>query len=228
MHDFQPELEAIAERFADYRSRGLKCFATSSFQTNSVALLHVIATVAPEVTVYFVNTGFHFAETLAFRDQLAKDLGITVRSVRSTMPRIHQRDGSGKLLFACDPDRCCHINKVEPLEPAILTHDVWVNGVRASQSATRAAMKVEARGRHGVLRYHPMLQWTPLMVHQYLEQHELPRHPLEAEGYFSVGCQPCTRKLDLESGLDDRGGRWFGMKKTECGLHLGVETEENA
>jgi len=85
---------------------------------------------------------------------------------------------------------------------------------------------VEARGRHGILRYHPLLRWTPLMVHQYLEQHDLPRHPMEDEGYFSVGCQPCTRKLDLSGGLDDRGGRWFGQKKTECGLHLGVESEE--
>jgi phosphoadenosine phosphosulfate reductase len=217
--DFAPLLADIEERFADYRARGLKVFATSSFQTNSVVLLHLVSRYAPEVPVYFLNTGFHFPETLAFRDQLARDLGLTIRAVRSPVPRAQQRSADGRLLFTSDPDYCCHLNKVLPLEPVLLSHDVWVNGVRASQSSVRKAMKVEQPAAHGTLRYHPLLGWDSQMVHQYLTDNDLPRHPLEDEGYFSVGCRPCTRKLDAEALYDERTGRWFGLKKTECGLH---------
>ncbi len=222
MTDFQPHLDQIAARLDGYRQRGSRMFSTSSFQTNSVVLLHIISTLAPEVPVYFLNTGFCFAETLEFRDSLAARLGLTVRQVSSPVPRLQQRDERGRLLFASDPDFCCHLNKVAPLEPVLHAHDVWINGVRASQSETRAAMKVEQHARHGTLRFHPVLKWTSKMVWEYRELHDLPAHPLEAQGYFSIGCQPCTRRPlgeDACEALDDRSGRWSGLKKTECGLH---------
>ena len=219
MTDFAPLLEDIEARLDGYRQRGLKMFATSSFQTNSVVLLHLLSRFGRDVPVIFLNTGFHFPETLAFRDDLAERFGLTIRAVASPIPRSQQRDASGRLLFASDPDYCCHLNKVLPMEPVLAENDVWINGVRASQSSVRKAMKVEQPAAHGTFRYHPLLGWDSQMVHQYLSDNDLPRHPLEAQGYFTVGCRPCTRKLDAEALYDERTGRWFGLKKTECGLH---------
>ena len=228
MLDFGPKIARVRTRLDDYRSRGMRVFATSSFQSNSVVLLHLISRLDASIPVYFLDTGYHFADTFRFRDDLAARLGLEIRALRSSVSRIQQRDGAGRLLFTSDPDYCCHLNKVLPLEPVLLTHDVWVNGVRASQSANRAAMGEEARGRHGILRYHPLLDWTAKDVHYYIEAHQLPRHPLENENYFSIGCRPCTRRMDPEQLYDDRGGRWFGMKKTECGLHMGVVNEQDS
>lgn len=217
MQDFTPHLEPIAAQLAEFKARGLRLFSTSSFQTNSVPLLHILSVLAPDVPVYFLNTGFLFPETLAFRDALAARLGLTVRSVASSTSRLHQVGPDGRFLFASDPDLCCHLNKVVPMEPVLAAHDVWINGVRASQSETRAKMAVLQPLAEGKLRYHPMLGWSSKMIYQYIEQHGLPRHPLEDAGYQSIGCQPCTRTWAAD--LDDRGGRWQGLKKNECGLH---------
>jgi len=219
MEDFRPRLERIRAEIDAYRAGGRRLFATSSFQTNSVVLLHILGQVAPDVPVYFLNTGYHFPETLSFRRALGALFGLAVRDVISPVPRIQQRGDGGKLLFAVDPDYCCHLNKVLPLEPVLMAHDVWINGVRATQSATRAGMGREQPAKYDTVRYHPLLDWDSPMVHAYLQAHDLPRHPLEDEGYFSVGCRPCTRKLDPEAFYDDRTGRWFGLNKTECGLH---------
>jgi phosphoadenosine phosphosulfate reductase len=221
--DFTEQLALIDQELTGYRGRGLRMFSTSSFQTNSVVLLHILSELAPEVPVYFLDTGYHFPETLAFREDLASRFGLEIRNLRSAFSRIEQRDPQGRLLFASDPDRCCELNKVLPLDPVLAAHDLWINGVRGSQSANRAAMGREASGRGDTLRYHPLMGWDARMVHYYIEQNELPRHPLEAQGYFSMGCMPCTRRPSAE-GSDDRSGRWFGMNKTECGLHLGVES----
>ena len=97
-----------------------------------------------------------------------------------------------------------------------MTHDIWINGVRADQNANRKSMKSEQKGAHGVTRFHPMLDWDNKMIFKYHAEHNLPSHFLEKKGYLSIGCEPCTRKFDFEN---NRDGRWFGMKKTECGLH---------
>ena len=214
----------IASRFAAFRADGKRLFATSSFQSNSVVLLSLLSRFAPEVPVYFLDTGYHFPETLAFRDTLALRLGLRVETVRSPVPRDLQRDPRGRLLYSTDPDHCCHLNKVLPLEPVIHTHDVWVAGVRGGQSATRAQMGEDGTGRHGIARFHPILRWDARMVHAYVTAHDLPSHPLEPQGYLSVGCHPCTRSLwdGGYAATGERGGRWGGMKKTECGLHMGV------
>lgn len=217
MIDFGSKVEAIRAQLDAFRAQRLRCFATSSFQTQSVPLLHLLSLYAPDIPIYFLNTGYLFPETLAFRDQLARDWGLTVRCLRSGVPRAQQRGTDGRFLFASDPDACCDLNKVAPLEPVLAAHDVWINGVRATQSSVRAAMKALQPTRQGVLRYHPLLDWDARMVHYYIEQNGLPRHPLEDAGYGSIGCQPCTRRLSAE--LDDRGGRWQGLGKTECGLH---------
>lgn len=103
------------------------------------------------------------------------------------------------------------------MEKVMLEHDVWINGVRGQQSAVRQAMKVEQPAKHGVLRFHPMLDWDAKKVFEYLAKHDLPAHPLENEGYLSIGCEPCTRKLTPD--MMEREARWYGLKKTECGLN---------
>lgn len=221
-------IERIRTEIVAYREDGQRMFATSSFQSNSVVLLHLLSRFAPEVPVYFLQTGYHFPETLRFRRELARRFGLDVRDLRSSLSRHLQVSGQGRLLFADDPDRCCHINKVVPMDPILVGHDVWISGVRGSQSATRAAMGRTATGRKGVTRYHPIIDWHARDVYQYVQAHELPAHPLEAEGYLSVGCAPCTRRPIDEPDLGgppapvdgERAGRWAGMNKTECGLHL--------
>jgi phosphoadenosine phosphosulfate reductase len=189
-----------------------------------VVLLDLLHRFAPEVPVYFLDTGYHFPETLRWRDALAVRFGLRVVSLRSPVGRLQQRDRTGRLLFVSDPDHCCHLNKVLPLEPIILSSDVWVSGVRSGQTSARAQMGWEGTGRHGIVRFHPLIDWDARMVHQYVEGRDLPVHPLDGEGFISVGCQPCTRRWT--DGLDthDRGGRWLGSKKTECGLHTGVKS----
>jgi len=225
MDDFTAALAEIQDKLDGYRKQNLRMFATSSFQTNSVVLLHILSTIAPDVPVYFLNTGFHFPETLMFRDDLRSRLGLDVRDVFSSIPRHQQRVGAGRFLFTSDPDTCCHINKIASLEPVLQSHDVWINGIRAGQSATRQAMKRQQRAR-GVLRFHPILKWSEQMVADYILRHDLPRHPLDSAGYGSVGCRPCTRRPSASSALDDRGGRWAGLNKTECGLHTVLATPD--
>lgn len=215
MRDYSALLGPIREKMAAYAAAGQRVFATTSCQSNSVVLLHVLSEVAPGTPVYFMNTGYHFPETLSFRRALAERFGLEIRDLISTVPRLHQRSG-GRLLFTSDPDYCCHINKIEPLEPVLQAHDIWVNGIRAGQSAVRRAMKIEQPAR-GVLRYHPLLRWDDGVVEDYIRDNGLPAHPLAATGYPSVGCRPCTRAPGADA--DERGGRWVGLKKTECGLH---------
>lgn len=214
--DFEKELAEIKELLNEFQTQEKKIFATSSFQTNSVALLHIVSVLAPKTPIYMLNTGFLFPETLDFKDQLVKEFGLNVQMLRSETPRLQQRDSKGRFLFVSDTDTCCHINKITPLKPIIARNDVWINGIRASQSSTRKAMK-KLQETKRILRYHPMLNWSSPMIYAYIEENNLPKHPLEEEGYVSIGCRPCTQKW--ADSLDGRGGRWAGQNKTECGLH---------
>ncbi len=212
------QIEEIRKYIFAYKERGLKLFTTSSFQSHSVVLLHLLSRIDKTIPVYFIQTGYHFPETLEYRDQITALLGLNLHSVSSSTAKINQRDSSGKLLFASDPDYCCYLNKVAPLETVLAEYDVWINGVRADQSAVRKNFELEEKAKFGTIRFHPMLDWSGKMIYAYLNEYKIPRHPLEAQGYFSIGCEPCTRKPDLET--DERNGRWFGLKKTECGLNL--------
>ena len=211
------QVEKIHEQLTEYQSKGLRLFTTCSFQSHSLALLHIISSFDKNIPVYFINTGFHFPETLSFRDAVCNLLGIKVINLFSPTPKSMQKDSDGKLLFASDPDYCCYLNKTLPVEPLLKEFDIWINGVRGDQSAVRKMMKVEEPTPFRALRFHPVLDWNPKQIHEYLKQHKLPRHPLEEKGYLSIGCEPCTTKVDLSG--DERTGRWFGLNKTECGLN---------
>ncbi len=211
------DFEAFQQQIKKYQDQGLRLFTTSSFQSHSLVLLHMVSRVEADIPVYFINTGYHFPETMAFRDAVAKDFGLKVINLRPLVSKDLQRDEQGRLLFTSDPDHCCYLNKTQPVDGLLRTFDVWVNGVRADQSAVRAAMKVEQEAPHGVIRFHPMLDWTSKMIYEYQKAHNLPTHPLEEKGYFSIGCEPCTRKIDPE--MMEREARWYGLNKVECGLH---------
>jgi len=206
----------IKEKIEDYESRGLRLFVSSSFQTHSLVLLHIISRIDNKIPVYFINTGFLFPETIAFRDQIAELFGLNVINLNPDMAKSAQRDKDGKFLFTTNPSLCCRINKVMPLDKLLPEYDIWINGVRADQSSVRKKMLVEQAAPHNTLRFHPMLDWTKPEIFKYLKEHNIPHHPLDAQGYSSIGCEPCTRKLLLG---DDRAARWFGMNKTECGLN---------
>ncbi len=142
---------------------------------------------------------------------------LNVIDLKPETPKIMQLDTDGKLLFTSDPDHCCYLNKIQPMESVLMEYDVWINGVRAEQNANRSDMGLEENARHNVIRFHPLIDWSARHIFEYRKKHNLPEHPLEAKGYFSIGCEPCTRKLDLE--MQEREARWYGLNKTECGLN---------
>ncbi len=213
--EIQQQLDKVEQYLSRYRSENKKVFASSSFQTHSIPLLHILATLDKTIPVYFLDTGFHFRETLDFRDHITGRLNLNVISVTSPMSKIHQRDRQGRFFFCSDTNYCCHLNKVLPLEPTLHEFDVWITGVRRDQSKVRKHMDFEAKGPHGTTRFHPMLDWTSKMIYEYRKTFALPEHPMEKEGYLSVGCAPCTQKYLG----DERAARWAGQSKVECGLH---------
>ena len=209
--------DEIKGKIDSYLSQGKKIFTSSSFQTHSIPLLHIISRVDSSIPVYFLNTGYHFPETIDFKDQVAKLLNLNVVNLRPDTPKNMQLDPDGKVLFTSDPDHCCYLNKTQPMEQVLMLHDVWINGIRAEQNSYRGALKLEEKAKHNVIRFHPMIGWSNKDIFDYRKQYNLPEHPSESKGYFSIGCEPCTRKLDLE--MQEREARWYGLNKTECGLN---------
>ncbi len=195
---------------------------TSSFGADSAALLHLVSEVAPQVPVLFLDTGYHFEQTLQFRRELARDLGLTVLDVRPDLSVAQQDQRFGQALYQRDPDACCGMRKTAPLRTMLANFDGWATGVRRVQTPERAATPVvEARQHAGrwLVKVAPLADWTDEQVDDYLDEHDLPRHPLVEQGYPSIGCEPCTRPVT--NGADPRAGRWASFDgKTECGIHL--------
>lgn len=192
----------------------------SSFGAESGVLLALAADIDPSVPVLFLETGQHAPETLAYRHRLAAALGLrNVRDVRPTPGALDQRDPDG-ILHAFDPDACCALRKVEPLEWALQPFAAWVTGRKRHQAATRAALPVieQVDGRTKV---NPLAHWTGAMIEAEFARHGLPRHPLTARGFASIGCAPCTRAV--QPGADPRSGRWAATGKIECGIHRPTE-----
>ena len=218
MAEQNPEIlvEQIRQKLEGYKTSGKKAFISSSFQSHSIPLLHIVSRIDKDIPVYFLNTGFHFPETIAFRYEIEKLLGINIIDAISPVSKTGQRDEQGKFFFVNNPDHCCYLNKVLPLEPIIEKHDVWINGVRRDQTKFRSTLQEEEMLKDGKIRYHPMLDWTSKMIWEYRIAHNLPEHPLEAKGYLSIGCMPCTRSINDVT--TERDGRWAGQSKEECGI----------
>jgi phosphoadenosine phosphosulfate reductase len=179
--------------------------------------------------VLFIDTGFHFPETLAFKDEIVKQWDLDLVELRGEHGSAErQAEIYGPKLYERDPDRCCQINKVEPLQPALEGYDGWISGLRRDQSPLRAQTPiVEAqmlRSGSEILKVHPLARWTKEQVAGYVREHEIPTHPLLEKGFASIGCWPCTRAV--RNGEAERDGRWDGLGKTECGIHtFGKQTE---
>ena len=211
------EFDQIKNKIQEYKSQNKKMFATSSFQTHSIVMLHIISKIDNTIPIYFINTGFLFPETISYKDKIAKLFNLKVIDTVPLIPKNLQKDMAGNLFFTSDPDYCCYLNKTQPMEPVLYEHDIWINGVRADQTEVRSKMPVEQEAKNNVIRFHPMLDWTKQKIFKYIKDNNLPHHPLDEKGYVSIGCEPCTRKIVL--GQDERTARWFGLNKTECGLN---------
>jgi phosphoadenosine phosphosulfate reductase len=188
----------------------------SSFGTESAVLLHMVSKIDPATPIIFLDTGRLFAQTMLYRNELAKSLGLTdIRTAKPHAWRLAQEDPD-RLLSYSDPDLCCWIRKVEPLDEALTPFSAWITGRKRGQAATRSRMAAfEADA--GRIKVNPLLDWSAKDVADYLEQNGLPPHPLVAEGYPSIGCVPCTTRV--RAGEDARAGRWRGSSKVECGIH---------
>lgn len=194
----------------------------ASFQAESTAILHMVSTVRPETPVLFLETGFHFAETLEFKERLTGMLGLNVVELRGELTVEEQEAELGPRLYERDPARCCAIHKVRPLQRALGDHDAWITGLRRDSAPTRSEAPIldpyTTDEAHEMLKINPVVAWSRREVWRYLKENDLPHHPLYDLGYASIGCAPCTRALF--PGEDERAGRWAGVDKVECGIHL--------
>ena len=190
----------------------------SSFGADAVVLLHMVAQIEPRTPVLFVDTQMLFPETLAYQRALAADLGLgDLRVIRASRTRLFAHDPDG-MLHRDNPDACCALRKTRPLVDALAPFDAWITGRKRFQSGSRAALApFEAEGT-GRLKINPLADWTREDLARYIEGNRLPRHPLVAKGYPSIGCAPCTTPVAPDE--DPRAGRWRGAAKEECGIHV--------
>jgi phosphoadenosine phosphosulfate reductase len=189
----------------------------SSFGAESVVLLHMAAVINPAVPVLFVDTELLFTETLIYQQEVSERLGLrNVQIIRAD--DIAEKDPYGALRFS-DTDACCHLRKTVPLQKALAGFDGWITGRKRFQAGSRAALEFfEVEEGTGRIKVNPLAHWAPEDVRAYMEENRLPRHPLVAQGYPSIGCAPCTSKV--AKGEDPRAGRWRNQNKEECGIHI--------
>lgn len=181
-------------------------------------LVHLASDVVPEVTVLFIDTGYHFAETLGTADALSATRPIRLLTVTPARTVAEQDAAEGPRLFERDPDRCCALRKVEPLERGLARYGAWITGMRRVDAPTRTDIEVISWDtRRNKVKVNPLAAWTDEDVAVYAEVHDVLLNPLRQVGYTSIGCEPCTNPT--LAGQDPRAGRWAGRAKTECGLH---------
>lgn len=200
-------------------SRWERLAMTTSFQASGIVMLHILRTLRMDVTILFLQTGFHFAETLDFGTRVARDWDLNVKWL-TRLETHEQADPYNPRLFESDPDRCCYINKVEPLHRELENYDAWIAGVRRDQSRQRAGERIFRTqmlpSGKLITKIHPLAGVTQDDIDAYVARYELPVHPLLNRGYSSIGCEPCTQP---NGGANNREGRWKGTAKNECGIH---------
>jgi len=215
-----PDVEAMSAeeslRWA-YDRFGDKLCLTCSWQKQSSVLVHMVSELGLDVPVIELDTGLFFAETYATRERLVERYGLElVRPEVITIAEQHKQEGPN--LWERDPDRCCHVRKVEPLERVLKDFDAWISGIRREQSLTRKdAERVEWSDRYEVWKVQPLVDWNAKRVDAYIRVNEIPYNPLHDAGYPSIGCIPCTRPVSRDQ--DERAGRWADSDKIECGIH---------
>lgn len=227
-----PVAERVASLNARYRHHGAtavlehaltdadlgKVALVSSFGAESVVLLHLVSVVAPETPVLFVDTRMLFQETLDYQREVAEKLHLCdLRTIRATQPRVDFEDPDGTL-HQFSTDSCCNVRKVEPLERALSDFDGWITGRKRYQGASREAVEFFESEGEVRIKVNPLAHWGREDIEDYMVNNRLPRHPLVAKGYPSIGCWPCT--TPVKAGEDPRAGRWRNTQKVECGIHF--------
>ncbi|WP_082105299.1 phosphoadenylyl-sulfate reductase [Demequina subtropica] len=213
-------LTASASHIADWAVATFGHGLAIAASMQDTILPHLFGTRLEGVDVLFLETGYHFAETVATRDAAAAAFPVTIVDVTPELTVEQQDAAYGKDLFARDPGLCCQMRKVDPLKKALGGYAAWVTGARRVDALTRSEMPVVSwDAKHGLVKINPLALWDDAAVEAYQEAHALPRNPLVAQGYPSIGCLPCTKPV--APGEDPRSGRWAGQGKTECGIHVG-------
>ena len=232
------DADALNARFAGVSTRDMlaavfseglvgRIAAVSSFGAESAVLLHLLADIDRNVPVLFLETGKHFPETLAYRDELTRQLGLTnVISLSPDAELLARRDENG-LRWSFDPDGCCEIRKVLPLAKALAGYDATISGRKGCQTAARTGLprfEIDLTDQAARLKINPLADWSGDQIKAYMAAAAIPPHPLAAQGYPSIGCMPCTSRV--VPGEDPRSGRWKGWDKTECGIHVDGSVQE--
>jgi phosphoadenosine phosphosulfate reductase len=203
-------------------SSGLGRIAVASaFQAEGTAIMHMASRIRADVPVLFLETGFQFAETLAFKQQLTERLGLNVVDLYGDLTVAQQAERHGERLYERNPELCCELNKVRPMFEALRGLDGWITAFRRDSSPTRAnapfVEQYELEPGHMIVKVNPVAAWTRRDTWAYLAEHDLPHNPLYDLGYASIGCAPCTRLRF--AGEPERAGRWAGLSRWECGIH---------
>jgi phosphoadenosine phosphosulfate reductase len=190
---------------------------SSSFQTQSMPLLHMASQIRRDLLIFFLDTGYHFWDTLMFREQIASEWHLNVLDLYRDTRWDHFARQHTRTLPMEDPNLCCFLHKVQPMQKALKDMLAWISGIRRDQTSVRANAKILELQNDGLIKINPLLNWTKADVDRYMEEHNLPSHPLLEKGYRSIGCAPCTVAVGWND--DERAGRWRGSRKIECGLH---------
>ena len=200
-----------------YDRFGSRLCLTCSWQKQSSVLVHMVSELGIDIPVIELDTALFFRETYETREKLVERYGLElIRPEVISVAEQHKQEGPN--LWETNPDRCCHVRKVEPLERALKDYDAWISGIRREQSLTRKdAQRVEFSERYDVWKIQPLVDWDSKRVDAYIHVNEIPYNPLHDAGYPSIGCIPCTRPV--ARGEDERAGRWADSDKIECGIH---------
>lgn len=186
---------------------------------SDAVVIHLASRVKPGIDVVFLDTGYHFAETIGTRDAVEAVYPVNVINVTPSRTVAEQDAELGPRLYGRNPDLCCYLRKVVPLEQALGPYDAWITGVRREETSARSDTKVvEWNERRQMVKVNPIVGWTQDQVDAYIAEHGVLVNPLVYDGYPSIGCEPCTARV--EPGADPRSGRWAGHAKTECGIHV--------
>lgn len=208
--------ETLKWAFANFAPR---IAMTSSFGAEGVVLIDHLAKLDLQLPVIYLDTGFHFPETHTLTDRLQERYKLEIRAQEPGISIEAQDEKYGEKLYKTDPDTCCRLRKVEPLKQALNGLDAWLVALRRNQSPSRANIKVvEWNAKHNLVKINPLARWTRKDIWDYTLKHKLPYNELYDEGYASIGCFPCTKKIN--AGQHERSGRWVGQGKVECGIHL--------
>ena len=215
-----PDVEAMTAEDCllwAYDRFGDKLCLTCSWQKQSSVLVHMVSELGIDIPVIELDTALFFRETYETRERLVERYGLElIRPEVISVAEQHKQEGPN--LWESNPDRCCHVRKVEPLERALKEYDAWISGIRREQSLTRKdAQRVEFSERYEVWKIQPLVDWDAKRVDAYIHVNEIPYNPLHDAGYPSIGCIPCTRPVSRDQ--DERAGRWADSDKIECGIH---------